>query len=73
MENWRRANPACGYSRDQIKYLVEQGLTGEEIVERFATRKHKYLKPAVRGKRGKYKPSTKPRGPYAQRLKSTTS
>jgi hypothetical protein len=33
MEEFRRAYP--GYSRDQIKELVERGLTGEQIIERF--------------------------------------
>ena len=40
MQDFMRAYPVCGYGRDQIKHLVEKGLTGEQIIHRYQTSYH---------------------------------
>lgn len=36
-EDFRRRYPECGYGPDQIRLLVRQGLTGEQIIQRYKT------------------------------------
>jgi hypothetical protein len=45
----------CKYSRDQVKALVEAGLTGEQILVRWETARHKPRSPRVGKPRGRYK------------------
>ena len=69
MQDFKRSYPECGYSRDQIKALVERGMNGEQIIERFKAGRWKTTGQYKRGPRGKYKPETKLR----KKRVSTTS
>jgi hypothetical protein len=61
MQEFIRRYPGCGYGRDQIKTLVELGLTGEQIAQRWRTSKGKHINKRKGG----------PRGPYKKRLSTT--
>jgi hypothetical protein len=58
MEDFKRLHPNCGYGRDQIRLLVLNGLTGEQIIKRFEAGRWKTAGQYKRGPRGKYKSTT---------------
>jgi hypothetical protein len=55
MQDFIRHYPRCGYGRDQIKTLVELGLTGEQIARRWRIAKGKHINKRKGGPRGPYK------------------
>jgi hypothetical protein len=58
MQDFKRAYPECGYGRDQIKDLVERGLTGEQITAQFKAGRWKTCGQYQRKPRGKYRSTT---------------